>query len=198
MLATQRPSVDVITGTIKANLPSRIAFSVTSFADSKTILDQGGADRLLGRGDMLYAPVDKPEPFRVQGAYVTNDEVYDVVNFIKENNQSLFEKDLEERILKANEQDSNDGVTVANFIDDSDPNLPNIMRMFLELGQASTTLIQRRFRYGYAKAARTMDQLELKKYISAFDGTNKPRKVLITPEQFEEEFGEPFDLQEDK
>lgn len=198
VLATQRPSVDVITGTIKANLPSRIAFSVTSFADSKTILDQGGADRLLGRGDMLYAPVDKPEPFRVQGAYVTNDEVYDVVNFIKENNQSFFDKDLEERILKTNEQDTNDGVTVANFVDDSDPNLPNIMRMFLELGQASTTLIQRRFRYGYAKAARTMDQLELKKYISAFDGTNKPRKVLITPEQFEEEFGEPFDLQQEE
>ena len=197
-LATQRPSVDVITGTIKANLPSRIAFSVTSFADSKTILDQGGADRLLGRGDMLYAPVDKPEPFRVQGAYVTNDEVYDVVNFIKENNQSLFDKDLEERLLKTNERDTNDGITVANFIDDSDPNLPNIMRMFLELGQASTTLIQRRFRYGYAKAARTMDQLELKKYISAFDGTNKPRKVLITPEQFEEDFGEPFDLQQEE
>ncbi|HEY8390303.1 MAG TPA: DNA translocase FtsK, partial [Clostridia bacterium] len=198
VLATQRPSVDVITGTIKANLPSRIAFSVTSFADSKTILDQGGAEKLLGRGDMLYAPVDKPEPFRVQGAYVTNDEVYDVVNFIKENNESFFDKELEERILKNNEQETNDGVTVANFIDDADPNLPNIMRMFLELGQASTTLIQRRFRYGYAKAARIMDQLELKKYISAFDGTNKPRKVLMTPEQFEEEFGEPFDLQEDK
>ncbi|NLC16404.1 MAG: hypothetical protein GX756_00780 [Clostridiales bacterium] len=195
VLATQRPSVDVITGTIKANLPSRIAFSVTSFADSKTILDQGGAERLLGRGDMLYAPVDKPEPFRVQGAYVTHDEVYDVVDFIKENNPSDFDKEIEELIFSSNDADSN-GVTVANFVDEPDPNLANIVRMFLELGQASTTLIQRRFRYGYAKAARIMDQLELKKFISPFDGTNKPRKVLITPEQFEEEFGEPFDPQE--
>ncbi|HHW90171.1 MAG TPA: hypothetical protein GX745_04630 [Clostridiales bacterium] len=195
VLATQRPSVDVITGTIKANLPSRIAFSVTSFADSKTILDQGGAERLLGRGDMLYAPVDKPEPFRVQGAYVTNDEVYDVVDFIRENNPSDFDKEIEELIFKENDADAN-GVTVANFVDEPDPNLANIVRMFLELGQASTTLIQRRFRYGYAKAARIMDQLELKKIITPFDGTNKPRKVLITPEQFEEEFGEPFDPRE--
>lgn len=197
VLATQRPSVDVITGTIKANLPSRIAFSVTSSADSKTILDQGGAEMLLGRGDMLYAPIDKPEPIRVQGAYVTNQEVCDVVDFVKQNNPSDFDKELEKLIFNSNDTEIN-GVSVANIMDEADPNLANIMRMFLELGQASTTLIQRRFRYGYAKAARIMDYLELKKYISAFDGTNKPRKVLITPEQFEEEFGEPFDLQEQR
>lgn len=188
VLATQRPSVDVITGTIKANLPSRIAFSVTSFADSKTILDQGGAEKLLGRGDMLYAPVDKSEPFRVQGAYVTNDEVFDVVNFIKENNKSDFDKVFEEKILTVEDADSSD-ITVTSIVDDTDPNLANIIKMFLDLGQASTTLIQRRFRYGYAKAARIMDQLELKKYISSFDGTNKPRKVLITREEYEREFG---------
>ncbi|HEY8444377.1 MAG TPA: DNA translocase FtsK [Clostridia bacterium] len=195
VLATQRPSVDIITGTIKANLPSRIAFAVTSIADSKTILDQGGAEMLLGRGDMLFAPIDKPEPIRVQGAYVTNQEVCDVVDFVKENNPSDFDEELEKLIFNTSNADNN-GVTVANYVDEADPNLANIVRMFIELGQASTTLIQRRFRYGYAKAARIMDQLELKKYISAFDGTNKPRKVLITPEQFEEEFGEPFDLNE--
>jgi S-DNA-T family DNA segregation ATPase FtsK/SpoIIIE len=195
VLATQRPSVDIITGTIKANLPSRIAFAVTSIADSKTILDQGGAEMLLGRGDMLYAPIDKPEPIRVQGAYVTNQEVFDVVDFVKENNPSDFDEEIEKLIFNTSAADNN-GVTVANYVEEADPNLANIVRMFIELGQASTTLIQRRFRYGYAKAARIMDQLELKKYISAFDGTNKPRKVFITPEQFEEEFGEPFDLNE--
>ncbi|HEY8419994.1 MAG TPA: DNA translocase FtsK [Clostridia bacterium] len=195
VLATQRPSVDIITGTIKANLPSRIAFAVTSIADSKTILDQGGAEMLLGRGDMLYAPIDKPEPIRVQGAFVTNQEVCDVVDFVKENNPSDFDEEIEKLVFNTSATDNN-GVTVANYVDESDPNLANIVRMFIELGQASTTLIQRRFRYGYAKAARIMDQLELKKYISAFDGTNKPRKVFITPEQFEEEFGEPFDLNE--
>ncbi|HEY8423326.1 MAG TPA: DNA translocase FtsK [Clostridia bacterium] len=118
-----------------------------------------------------------------------------MVDFVKEHNPSDFDPELEKLIFNSNETENN-GVTVANFADEQDPNLANIVRMFIELGQASTTLIQRRFRYGYAKAARIMDQLELKKYISAFDGTNRPRKVLITPEQFEQEFGEPFDLNE--
>lgn len=191
VIATQRPSVDIITGTIKANLPSRIAFSVTSFADSKTILDQGGAEKLLGRGDMLYAPVDRNEPVRVQGAYVTNDDVLDVVNFVKDNNESYFDKEIEERIYKAEEEPDEDmlGMSSANG-DDSDPSLPQILKMFMDYGQASATLIQRRFRYGYAKAARIMDQLELKKFITPFDGTNKPRKILITKEQYEELYGD--------
>lgn len=190
ILATQRPSVDVITGTIKANLPSRIAFAVTSFPDSKTILDQGGAEKLLGSGDMLYAPVDKPEPIRVQGAYVTNDEVLNIVDFVVKHNESDFDPEFEARICKKADDDDNAASPVASTVDELDPNFYNILRMFIEYGQASATLIQRRFRYGYAKASRIMDQMELKKYISAFDGTNKPRKVLITQEQFDKEFGE--------
>ena len=186
ILATQRPSVDVITGTIKANFPSRIAFAVTSFQDSRTILDQGGAENLLGRGDMLYAPVDAAEPSRIQGAFVSGEEVYKVVEFVKDNNPSDFDEEVESKILTAHKagggiDDDEDG---AGY----DPLLPQALKMFIQNGQASISVIQRRFLVGYPRAARIVDQMEKANYISPQDGS-KPRSVYLTMEQFEQIFG---------
>lgn len=187
ILATQRPSVDVITGTIKANFPSRIAFSVTSFQDSRTILDQGGAENLLGRGDMLYAPVDAAEPSRIQGAYVSGEEVYKVVEFVKDNNPGDFDEEVESKILTVHKTGSG-----AEGDDDGgagyDPLLPQALKMFIQNGQASISVIQRRFLVGYPRAARIVDQMEKANYISPQDGS-KPRSVYLTMEQFEQIFG---------
>ncbi len=187
ILATQRPSVDVITGTIKANFPSRIAFSVTSFQDSRTILDQGGAENLLGRGDMLYAPVDAAEPSRIQGAYVSGEEVYKIVEFVKDNNPSDFDEEVESKILtvhKAGAGVDGDEDGDAGY----DPLLPQALKMFIQNGQASISVIQRRFLVGYPRAARIVDQMEKANYISPQDGS-KPRSVYLTMEQFEQIFG---------
>ena len=186
ILATQRPSVDVITGTIKANFPSRIAFSVTSFQDSRTILDQGGAENLLGRGDMLYAPVDAAEPSRIQGAYVSGEEVYKVVEFVKDNNPGDFDEEVESKILTVHKTGGG-----AEGDDDGagyDPLLPQALKMFIQNGQASISVIQRRFLVGYPRAARIVDQMEKANYISPQDGS-KPRSVYLTMEQFEQIFG---------
>ena len=186
ILATQRPSVDVITGTIKANFPSRIAFSVTSFQDSRTILDQGGAENLLGRGDMLYAPVDAAEPSRIQGAYVSGEEVYKVVEFVKDNNPGDFDEEVESKILTVHKTGGG-----AEGDDDGagyDPLLPQALKMFIQNGQASISVIQRRFLVGYPRAARIVDQMEKANYISPQDGS-KPRSVYLTMEQFEQILG---------
>ena len=185
ILATQRPSVDVITGTIKANFPSRIAFAVTSFQDSRTILDQGGAENLLGRGDMLYAPVDAAEPSRIQGCYVSGEEVYKVVEFVKENNPTDFDDEVGTKILADSRAGGLDGEpdTVGY-----DPLLPQALKMFIENGQASISVIQRRFLVGYPRAARIVDQMEKANYISPQDGS-KPRSVYLTMDQFEQIFG---------
>ena len=179
VLATQRPSVDVITGTIKANLPSRIAFSVTSFADSKTILDGGGADKLLGKGDMLYAPIDYPEAKRIQGAFVSNDEVKAIVEFIKQNNKAYFDEEIEQVI---NQKISNNGFVNGSYENEVDELLQPALKLIIESGQASISMLQRRFAIGYARAARIIDQMELMKYVSPSDGS-KARNVYITMEK---------------
>ncbi len=185
VLATQRPSVDVITGTIKSNLPSRIAFAVSSFADSKTILDASGAENLLGRGDMLYAPVDASEPSRIQGCYVSGEEVMRIVDFVKDNNPADFDSDTEDQILNGGKSSS----AVGGAGEDLDPMLPQALKMFIETGQASISVIQRRFLVGYPRAARIVDQMERAGYISASDGS-KPRSVFITMEEFNNIFGD--------
>lgn len=180
VIATQRPSVDVITGTIKANLPSRIAFALTNFADSKTVLDMGGAEKLLGKGDMLFKPSDLPEPRRVQGAYISSREVASVVKFIKENNRADFDDDALKAISQTAETASQnvEGDT-ASF----DPVLKDALRFFIQANQASITMIQRRFGVGYARAARIIDQMEQNGFISQADGS-KPRQVLISLEEY--------------
>ena len=180
VIATQRPSVDVITGTIKANLPSRIAFALTNFADSKTVLDMGGAEKLLGKGDMLFKPSDLPEPRRVQGAYISSREVASVVKFIKENNRPDFDEDAQKDINQSADvtAQTQSGDTV-NF----DPVLKDALRFFIQANQASITLVQRRFGVGYARAARIIDQMEQNGFISPADGS-KPRQVLISLEEY--------------
>ncbi len=190
ILATQRPSVDVITGTIKANLPSRIAFAVSSFNDSRTILDQGGAESLLGRGDMLYAPADMPQPKRVQGAFITTDEVTSVVEYVKSHNQVDYDDSVEELIMTAEVPPSESGASDGDDDDEFDPLIKDVCRRVIETGQASTSMIQRRFSVGYARASRIIDQMETRKFIGPLEGSNKPREVYITAEQFRETFGE--------
>ncbi|MFQ6723857.1 MAG: DNA translocase FtsK [Clostridia bacterium] len=180
VIATQRPSVDVITGTIKANLPSRIAFALTNFADSKTVLDMGGAEKLLGKGDMLFKPSDLPEPRRVQGAYISSREVASVVKFIKENNNPDFDEDAQKDINQSSETtvQTSSGENIS-----FDPVLKDALRFFIQANQASITLVQRRFGVGYARAARIIDQMEQNGFISPADGS-KPRQVLISLEEF--------------
>jgi len=188
VIATQRPSVDVITGTIKANLPSRIAFALTNFADSKTVLDMGGAEKLLGRGDMLFKPNDMPEPRRVQGAYVSSQEVSAVVKFIKANNPTDFDDSTLKAITatpETNDQPNHNGGNKDSF----DPIMKDALRWFISANQASITMIQRRFGVGYSRAARIVDQMEQSGFVSSQDGS-KPRQVLISLEQFNELFGE--------
>jgi len=188
ILATQRPSVDVITGTIKTNLPSRIAFAVTSFIDSKTILDRVGAEKLLGKGDMLYYPQDLPEPSRIQCAFVSNDEVKSVVEFIKANNEGIFNEEAEREINK-----SSDGGTLnsMNGYDDNevDSLMQEALKYVIEIGQASISKLQRRFGIGFSRAGRIVDQMERLRYISPADGS-RPRTVYITMEEYNEIYGE--------
>lgn len=187
VLATQRPSVDVITGTIKANLPSRIAFSVTSIADSKTVLDGGGAEKLLGKGDMLYAPLDYPEPRRIQGAFVSNNEVKAIVDFVKENNDTTFDEQATKSIMEG-AQNNGSMVGANGKPQEFDAIMPQALKLIIESGQASISMIQRRFSVGYARAARIIDQMEVNQFISPSDGS-KARKVYITMDEYNERFG---------
>jgi len=181
VVATQRPSVDVITGIIKANIPSRISFAVSSYIDSRTIIDMGGAEKLLGRGDMLYYPMGAAKPQRVQGAYVNDKEVEKVVAFVKQNDEAEYNQDVIEQIESAGErQMANDGRA-----SQADELLPEAIDMAIEMGQASVAMYQRRLKVGYQRAARLIDQMEERKIIGPFDGT-KPREVLITRAQWNE------------
>lgn len=175
VVATQRPSVDVITGLIKANIPSRISFAVSSQTDSRTILDMGGAEKLLGKGDMLFYPVGESKPLRVQGSFVSEKEIEALVDFIKgQVPPSYVEgiiKDIEEEIsIEDNEVDEL---------------LESAIEMVIEAGQASVSMLQRRLRIGYSRAARIIDQMEERKIIGGYEGS-KPRKVLISKEQWQE------------
>ncbi len=187
ILATQRPSVSVITGNIKANLPARIAFAVTSFVDSKTILDQAGAENLLGKGDMLFAPSDAPEPTRIQGAFIDNPEVADVVNFIKENNEANFDSDVEDQMFNKKENAFESSGDDSDF----DPLLKDALRIVIRSGGISITKVQRAFGVGYPRAGKIVDQMEKMGFISAADTKNQ-RTVFITEQEFEERFGENF------
>lgn len=187
ILATQRPSVDVITGTIKTNLPSRIAFAVTSFIDSKTILDRVGAEKLLGKGDMLYYPQDLPEPSRIQCAFVSNEEVKSVINFIKQNNESVFSDEAEREINKSSENSS--GVASGYDPNELDSLLPEALKYVIEIGQASISKLQRHFALGFSRAGKIIDQMERLRYISPADGS-RPRTVYLTMDEYRNIYGD--------
>ncbi len=178
VIATQRPSVNVITGIIKANIPSRIAFSVSSQIDSRTIIDHGGAERLLGNGDMLFVPSGINKPIRVQGAWVSDEEVNAVVSYIKERSETTYDEDVVEKIENAVRSDA-EREEVSN---EYDPKLAEAVEIVVEAGQASVSMLQRRMRVGYARAGRLIDEMEKRGIVSEADGA-KPRTVLISREQ---------------
>ena len=186
IIATQRPSVDVITGIIKANIPSRIAFAVSSQVDSRTILDQVGAEKLLGKGDMLFYPSGAPKPTRVQGAFVSDEEVEKIVSFVKSNGEATYNEDILESIENSNKTDKELAAEQGgDGDDDTDPFLMEAIDVVVETGQASTSFIQRRFKVGYARAGRIIDQMEERGIISGYQGS-KPRQVLMTMERWQE------------
>lgn len=190
VIATQRPSVDVITGIIKANIPSRISLSVSSQVDSRTIIDSIGAEKLLGNGDMLYYPVGIPKPIRVQGCFLSDKEVENVVKHIKAQSQTVYDDDVMKEIDR---QAANTGAkkkdTSASSSDGedgpADEMLPKAIEAVIEAQSASTTLLQRKLKLGYARAARIVDELEERGIIGPYEGA-KPRKVLITKQQWYE------------
>ena len=183
VIATQRPSVDVITGLIKANIPSRIAFAVSSQIDSRTILDMPGAEKLLGRGDMLYYPTGVSKPIRVQGTFVSDKEVEKIVDFLKKDGEATYNTDIIESIEKANKTDKE--IADVEDEDDVDPRLEEAIEEVISNGQASTSFIQRRLKVGYARAGRIIDQMTERGIISGYQGS-KPREVLMTKERWEE------------
>ncbi|MCC5909854.1 MAG: DNA translocase FtsK 4TM domain-containing protein [Clostridiaceae bacterium] len=178
IIATQRPSVDVITGVIKANIPSRIAFSVAAQTDSRTILDMGGAEKLLGKGDMLFHPIGASKPTRIQGAFVSEKEVERVVAFIKEQvEQPRYEAEIIEKI---------DQSTIINSDEETDDLFDDALKIVVENQQASISMLQRRLRVGYNRAARLIDEMESKGIVGPHEGS-KPRQVLVTQEVLSEE-----------
>ena len=184
VIATQRPSVDVITGLIKANVPSRIAFAVSSQVDSRTILDSVGAEKLLGKGDMLFFPTGFPKPVRVQGAFVSDEEVEKIVGFVKQNGTANYSEDILETIENSNKTEKE--LTQEQAEDDeTDPFLMDAIDAVVEQGTASTSFIQRKFKVGYARAGRIIDQMEERGIISGYQGS-KPREVLMSKERLDE------------
>ena len=185
VIATQRPSVNVITGLIKANMPSRIAFSVTSGVDSRTILDMNGAEKLLGKGDMLYYPQGLQKPLRVQGAFVSDKEVSDVVEFLKEHNEGEgYSSDIEERMNNISVSASTGADSASGEGDDRDAYFLDAAKLLIDKDKGSIGMIQRYFKVGFNRAARIMDQLEEAGVVGPDEGT-KPRQVLMSPEQLE-------------
>ena len=177
VIATQRPSVDVITGVIKANIPSRIAFAVSSHIDSRTILDTGGAEKLLGKGDMLYHPMGMPKPVRIQGTFISDDEIKRVVDSIREQ-QIEIKTGKQSEIIDEIEKPQSQNEVVDEFLEQA-------IEMVVIDGQASASYIQRKFKVGYSRAARIIDQLEERGIVGGHEGS-KPRKVLITKEELDE------------
>jgi DNA segregation ATPase FtsK/SpoIIIE, S-DNA-T family len=180
VVATQRPSVDVITGLIKANIPSRISFAVSSQVDSRTILDMGGAEKLLGKGDMLFYPVGESKPLRVQGAFVSDKEVEKMVNYIKAQVPPSYDDEI---IRNLDQQEiDNESIDEGREVDEL---LPTAIEMVVDSSQASIMMLQRRLRIGYSRAARLIDQMEERGVIGGHEGS-KPRKVLMTKDELNE------------
>lgn len=179
VVATQRPSVDVITGTIKANIPSRIAFAVSSQVDSRTILDSAGAEKLLGRGDMLFHPVGAAKPQRIQGAFIREKEIEEIVAFVIDHAQPQGSVEAVEF------QEAGD--TAKPLMQETDPLFPEAVKIVVESGQASTSMLQRRLRVGYTRAARLIDAMEERGYIGPSDGA-KAREVRITMSEYHKVF----------
>ena len=193
VIATQRPSADVITGLMKANIPSRIAFAVSSALESRIILDAQGAEKLVGMGDMLYAPLGCGKPLRVQGAFVTDEERETVINYIKEGTSADYDDEIMRQIEKAasdkDKTEPDDGAESSasggNPFSDYDELLPQAVDVILDTKQASVSMLQRRLKLGYSRAARLVDQMEELGIVGAFEGS-KPRQLLITREQWQE------------
>ena len=187
VLATQRPSVDVITGLIKANMPSRIAFRVISQIDSRTIMDVSGAEKLLGDGDMIFKSANTPKPIRMQCPFISMDEIENVIDFIKNNNDAYFDDKISDNIMAENRGGSSSGGGYNH--DEQDSYTLDVLKLAIESNQISISMVQRRFAVGYARAGKIIDDLERQGLISALDGS-KPRQVLITMSEFRERFGD--------
>ena len=185
VIATQRPSVNVVTGVIKVNIPTRIAFSVASQVDSRTMIDHGGAEKLLGNGDMLFVPPGTSKPIRVQGAWVSDEEVHSIVSYIKARSETTYDEDVIERIENSVRSDAEKEEIASEY----DPKLEEAVEIVIEAGQASVSMLQRRMRVGYARAGRLIDEMERRGIVSEADGA-KPRSVLISREQFMNMFEE--------
>ncbi len=185
IIATQRPSVDVITGIIKANVPSRIAFTVSSQVDSRTILDSAGAEKLLGKGDMLYFPTGEIKPLRMQGAFISEKEIEKIVDSIKESNNSTYSEDILESIEKAGSNNSKGNSDDSEDEEEADSLLEDAIDLVVDIGQASASMLQRRFKVGHSRAGRIIDQMEARGLISGYEGS-KPRQVLISKSEWQE------------
>lgn len=186
IIATQRPSVDVITGLIKANIPSRIAFAVSSTTDSRTILDMGGADKLLGMGDMLFksVSVDSDKPLRIQGAFISDKDVEKIVSFIKENNPAVYDEALIDKITSTTASGDKGGND--DNSDDSDELIDEAINFVVKKGSASGSMLQRKFKIGYNRAARIIEELEERGIVGPETGTSKPRAVLMNRYEYED------------
>ena len=182
IIATQRPSVDVVTGVIKANIPTRIAFAVSSQIDSRTILDSSGAEKLLGRGDMLFSPVGSNKPNRIQGCFVSDEEVEAVVEYIKGDHSADYDDDVMVEIERQAAVEKKQKTGLKEDGPDEDPMLSDAIKVVVENGQASTSLLQRKLKLGYARAARIVDEMEQRGVVGPYEGS-KPRRVLITMDQ---------------
>ena len=186
IIATQRPSVNVITGLIKANMPSRLAFAVSSGVDSRTILDMNGAEKLLGKGDMLFYPYGYPKPVRIQGAFVSDEEVNAVVDFLKDHNEAaIVNTEIEEHLKKQQTTTANGKAGAEEAGNGNDPLFAEAGKFIIEKDKASIGMLQRWFKIGFNRAARIMDQLAEAGVVGEEQGT-KPREILMSPEQFEQ------------
>ena len=186
VVATQRPSADVITGIMKANIPSRIAFAVASQIESRIILDTTGAEKLIGKGDMLYAPLGEGKPTRVQGCFISSDEIESVIAHIKQTSTAEYNEEILEHIERQAEQvDGKGGGASGDPGEDEDEMIEEAIDVIMDCRQASTSMLQRRLKLGYSRAARIIDQIEERGIIGPFEGS-KPRQILISKEEWQE------------
>ena len=189
VIATQRPSVDVITGIIKANIPSRIALAVSSQVDSRTILDTSGAEKLLGRGDMLFSPIGSQKSTRIQGCFVSDKEIESVIDFVKKSKEQDYDSNIMDEIEKNAVIDAKDKNKNSDLDEGEDPMINEAIDCIMEFGQASTSFLQRKLRLGYARAGRIMDQLESRGVVGPSNGA-KPRQILLSQQRWQEQKNE--------